>query len=227
MLLEIKNLSKSFYRGNDKIYPIKDLNFELEAGELACIMGRSGSGKSTLLNLLALFLDPDEGDILYKNKSILSFNDKESSRYRCEEIAYLTQELGTIPTLNVFENLLLPYSISVENGGEIKPAIEEKAMDILEKLGILDLKDTWVKNLSGGEKKRLTLARALINEPSLLILDEPTSDLDDKTAQDVRDLITQMNANGVAIIVATHDYEFKDVDNLYFLKDGKLNKDFN
>lgn len=224
MILEINNLTKSFEKPNETIYPVNSLYFSMNEGDYVVIKGRSGTGKSTLLNLIGIFLDPDEGEILYKGNNIIGLDDQEASKYRSQEVSYLTQNLDSIPTLTVFENIILPYYISLESGGEINEEIESKVLGIMESLNLLTLKDDKVRNLSGGEKKRLTFARSLVNDPSLLLLDEPTADLDDENATDILNILDRLNSEGMSIIVVTHDEAFDEKGRLFKMSDGKLFK---
>lgn len=223
-LLAIENLTKSFHRGVEQIFPVNHLNFQIEAGDFVCIMGRSGIGKTTLLNLIALFSNPDEGNILYQGQSLNHLADDEMSKYRNQEIAYLTQAPELIKTLNVYENVVLPYYIRFdENKLNDDQDLGEKAKNLLTKLGIADLIDEKVQNLSGGEKRRVALARSLINQPNILLLDEPTADLDEETANEIRKLLVALNQEGLTIIVVTHDEAFKKLNaRNYRMIEGQL-----
>lgn len=225
-LLKIENLTKSFQRGVEQIFPVNHLNFQVDAGDFVCIMGRSGIGKTTLLNLIALFSNPDEGSIFYQGKALNDLDDDEMSKYRNQEIAYLTQSPELIKTLNAYENVVLPYYIRFDENKIIDsqdPAVKAKAL--MEKLGIADLRDEKVQNLSGGEKRRVALARSLINHPKILLLDEPTADLDEETANEIRNLLVALNQEGLTIIVVTHDEAFKRLDaRNYRMIDGQVQK---
>lgn len=212
-LLKTENLTKSFQRGAEQIFPVNQLNFEVDAGDFVCIMGRSGIGKTTLLNLIALFSDPDEGSIFYAGKALNDLNDDEMSKYRNQEIAYLTQSPELIKTLSVYENVVLPYYIRFDEN-KLKDSADPaaKAEALMAKLGLADLRDEAVQNLSGGEKRRVALARSLMNQPTILLLDEPTSDLDEETANEIRQLLVSLNQEGLTIIVVTHDEAFKHLN---------------
>ncbi|MBG9986043.1 ATP-binding cassette domain-containing protein [Facklamia sp. DSM 111018] len=222
-MFEVKDLCKSFMRDGETISPVDHLNFTLNQGEMAVIMGKSGVGKTTFLNLLALFLKADQGDILYQKKSIIELDDQQASLFRNQELAYLTQKVETLSSLNVLENVMLPSYIS---SGEKKGVneIRQRAVDLLEKLGIGDLKDQAVRQLSGGEKKRVALARALINQPKILLLDEPTVSLDEATSLELRDLLVDLNKQGMGMLIVTHDPIFKDLKQakLFHMVDGHL-----
>lgn len=217
-ILKLENIVKTFERSNETIRPLDGVDFSLSKGDYGVIMGRSGTGKSTLLNTIALFLSPDSGDIYFDGKRINDLEDGEASRYRNLGIGYLMQNLQTFSSLSVLDNVILPNHMH-----EPKEGIGTRAEDLLDKLGILKLKDERVSNLSGGEQKRVCVARSLINNPDILILDEPTSNLDDKTAESIKELFADLNKAGMTILVVTHDTDFLKYGNKnYEIRDGKL-----
>ncbi|WP_068454850.1 ABC transporter ATP-binding protein [Aedoeadaptatus pacaensis] len=219
-IIETENLSKSFKRGSNTLFAVKNVNFTLKEGDFVNIIGRSGSGKSTFLNLLSGLLKPTEGKIFAKGKNISDFSDREISKYRNEIIGFVPQSLGTLPNLNVLENVSLPYYLFKRD-----ESAYEKAAMLLDLMGILHLKDDFPKNLSGGELKRVLIARSMINSPELLILDEPTSDLDKNTTMEIMDLLKKINSKGTALILVTHELDILKYGNtLYQMEDGSLIK---
>lgn len=219
-IIKTENLSKSFKRGSNTLFAVKNVNFTLEEGEFVNIIGRSGSGKSTFLNLLSGLLKPTEGKIFAKGKDMSDFSDREISKYRNEVIGFVPQSLGTLPNLNVLENVSLPYYLFKRDDSAY-----EKAAMLLDEMGILHLKDDFPKNLSGGELKRILIARSMINSPELLILDEPTSDLDKNTTMEIMDLLKKINSKGTALIIVTHELDILKYGNtLCQMEDGSLIK---
>lgn len=219
-IIKTENLSKSFKRGSNTFFAVKNVNFTLNEAEFVNIIGRSGSGKSTFLNLLSGLLKPTEGKIFAKGKNIGDFSDREISKYRNETIGFVPQSLGTLPNLNVLENVSLPYYLFKRD-----ESAYEKAAMLLDMMGILHLKDDFPRNLSGGELKRVLIARSMINSPELLILDEPTSDLDKNTTVEIMDLLKKINSKGTALIIVTHELDIlKYGDILYQMEDGSLTK---
>ncbi|WP_019132032.1 ABC transporter ATP-binding protein [Peptoniphilus obesi] len=219
-IIKTENLSKSFKRGSNTLFAVRNVNFTLNEGEFVNIIGRSGSGKSTFLNLLSGLLKPTEGKVFAKGKNISDFSDREISKYRNEIIGFVPQSLGTLPNLNVLENVSLPYYLFKRD-----ESAYEKAAMLLDLMGILHLKDDFPKNLSGGELKRVLIARSMINSPELLILDEPTSDLDKNTTIEIMDLLKKINSKGTALIIVTHELDILKYGNtLYQMEDGSLIK---
>ena len=219
-IIKTENLSKSFKRGSNTLFAVKNVNFTLEEGDFVNIIGRSGSGKSTFLNLLSGLLKPTEGKIFAKGKDMSDFSDIEISKYRNEVIGFVPQSLGTLPNLNVLENVSLPYYLFKRD-----ESAYEKAAMLLDLMGILHLKDDFAKNLSGGELKRVLIARSMINSPELLILDEPTSDLDKNTTMEIMDLLKKINSKGTALIIVTHELDILKYGNtLCQMEDGSLIK---
>ena len=219
-IIKAENLSKSFKRGSNTLFAVKNVNFTLEEGDFVNIIGRSGSGKSTFLNLLSGLLKPTEGKIFAKGKDMSDFSDREISKYRNEIIGFVPQSLGTLPNLNVLENVSLPYYLFKRDDSAY-----EKAAMLLDEMGILHLKDDFPKNLSGGELKRVLIARSMINSPELLILDEPTSDLDKNTTMEIMDLLKKINSKGTALIIVTHELDILKYGNTLFqMEDGSLIK---
>ena len=219
-IIKTENLSKSFKRGSNTLFAVKNVNFTLEEGDFVNIIGRSGSGKSTFLNLLSGLLKPTEGKIFAKGKDMSDFSDREISKYRNEIIGFVPQSLGTLPNLNVLENVSLPYYLFKRD-----ESAYEKAAMLLDMMGILHLKDDFPRNLSGGELKRVLIARSMINSPELLILDEPTSDLDKNTTMEIMDLLKKINSKGTALIIVTHELDILKYGNtLCQMEDGSLIK---
>lgn len=219
-LINVNNLSKSFRRGERDFFAIDNVSFDVNEKDFINIIGKSGSGKSTLLTLLSAIIEPTSGDILVEGKNLSDVDDEEKSGYRNEFIGYVPQSLGTLPTLNVLDNVRLPYFFKNREGNGV-----ERARMLLDMCGILDLENDFCKNLSGGELKRVLIARALMNEPKILIADEPTSDLDSKTTIEIMNMLKEINEKGTTIIIVTHDNDLlKYGSRLLEMTDGKLNE---
>ena len=218
MLLKASNISKTFKRREEDFYAVKNVDFSLSKGEFVFICGRSGSGKTTLLNLLAGLLNADSGTVLYNDKNIFEFSDNEKNFYRNEYIGFVPQTIGSLPNLSVLDNVRLPHFLFKRDGDG-----KDRALFLLEMMGISGLKDELPKNLSGGETKRMLIARALMNSPAVLIADEPTSDLDASTTKDVMSALKSINAEGTAVIIVTHDNDILSSDiKTYTMSDGCL-----
>lgn len=219
-LINVNNLSKSFRRGERDFFAIDNVSFDVKEKDFINIIGKSGSGKTTLLTLLSAIIEPTSGDIFVEGKNLSKMDDEEKSGYRNEFIGYVPQSLGTLPTLNVLDNVRLPYFFKKREGNGI-----ERARMLLDICGILDLENDFCKNLSGGELKRVLIARALMNEPKILIADEPTSDLDSKTTIEIMNMLKEINEKGTTIIIVTHDNDLlKYGSRLLEMTDGKLNE---
>ena len=219
-LINVNNLSKSFRRGERDFFAIDNVSFDVNEKDFINIIGKSGSGKTTLLTLLSAIIEPTSGDIFVEGKNLSKMDDEEKSGYRNEFIGYVPQSLGTLPTLNVLDNVRLPYFFKKREGNGI-----ERARMLLDMCGILALENDFCKNLSGGELKRVLIARALMNEPKILIADEPTSDLDSKTTIEIMNMLKEINEKGTTIIIVTHDNDLlKYGSRLLVMTDGKLNE---
>ena len=219
-LINVNNLSKSFRRGERDFFAIDNVSFDVNEKDFINIIGKSGSGKTTLLTLLSAIIEPTSGDIFVEGKNLSKMDDEEKSGYRNEFIGYVPQSLGTLPTLNVLDNVRLPYFFKKREGNGI-----ERARMLLDMCGILDLENDFCKNLSGGELKRVLIARALMNVPKILIADEPTSDLDSKTTIEIMNMLKEINEKGTTIIIVTHDNDLlKYGSRLLEMTDGKLNE---
>ncbi len=196
-----KQISKQFYRqrnGSNVYIAVKPCDLQLSPGILTVVRGRSGSGKSTLMNMLAGLLTPTEGSVEYDGVNLYDMKDEELSRFRNENIGYVPQGRSAIDTLTVLENVMLPLILYGERD-------EKKAMELLERFAIADLRDMKMQKLSGGELRRLAIARALMRDPKVLFADEPTGDLDDDNTKIVFHALRDIAKSGTAVFVVTHE----------------------
>lgn len=221
MKLEIKNIKKEFKRGEKSFLAVNDVNLTITDKDFISIIGHSGSGKSTLLNLIAGLLNPSSGDILIDGKSIVGLNDKEISQIRNNKIGYILQGQSLLSNLTVLENIKLPFELMGNKGDASKYALE-----LLEKIGISNLANSYPSVLSGGEAKRVAVARALINKPDILLADEPTSDLDEENTEIIMKLFKEISQQGTAVLMVTHNLSTTNYGNsVYKMKNGILNKE--
>ena len=221
MELRAEKISRDFLRPSAPqgfFMAVEETDFSLRAGALIAITGRSGSGKSTLLKMLAGLMEPGTGRVLLDDTDIYRLEEAELARLRNRQIGLAPQTLMALSSLTVQENVLLPCSLY----GEAQEA-EPRALQLMERLGIAHLKSADPAELSGGELRRLTLARALVRDAAVLLLDEPTGDLDDENTRLVFALLREEAAHGRAVLVVTHEREAADyADRLYRMEAGKL-----
>ena len=218
LLVDVNNVYKIFERGGRDFTALNDVNFSVNSGDFINIVGKSGSGKSTLLTILSAIQDPTKGDVRVLERKISEMTDDEKSHYRNEFVGYVPRTLGTLSTLNVIDNVRLPHFFMKREGDGIK-----RAEELLDMCGILHLKYEFPRNLSGGEVKRVLIARALMNEPKILLADEPTSDLDSATSFEIMEMLKKINDDGTTIIIVTHDDDLlKYGSRLLEMSDGKL-----
>jgi putative ABC transport system ATP-binding protein len=201
-LVVIENLSKSYHRGNQDIPVLANLSLSVEPGEFLALMGPSGSGKSTLLNLIAGIDRADEGLLFIGGVDITGLSEADLSSWRANHVGFIFQFYNLIPVLNAFENVQLPLLLTSLSRRDRK----EHAIAALTAVGLADRMDHYPSQLSGGQQQRVAIARALVTDPLLIVADEPTGDLDKKSATDVLDLLGQLNDDfHKTIIMVTHD----------------------
>lgn len=217
-MLEIKNISKSYNRQGKDFFAVKDVNLNISDGDFIHIIGRSGSGKSTFLNIVAGLLSADKGSLSLDGTNYMELPDKEKSEFRNKNIGFIPQSPALLSYLNVLENIRLPYDMYEKDGDS-----EGKARYFLNELGLEHLAKSYPKELSGGELRRIIIARALMTEPKILIADEPTSDLDIEATKEVMDLLKKINEKGTTVLVVTHELDtLKYGKKVYTMSEGIL-----
>ena len=221
MILKAEKVTRQFNRvsGSSNIFfAVHETDFELPGGLLTVLEGRSGSGKTTFLSMLSGLLRPSSGNTYLDGADIYAQTDKELSRFRNDNFGIVPQGQTAIATLTVMENVMLPGTIYGLDEG-----LREKAEKLLDRMGILDLADVLPKELSGGEIRRMAIARALIRDPKVIFADEPTSDLDDANTDIVFDILKSIAADGKAVLVVTHERNAdKYADRMYRMDAGVL-----
>lgn len=221
-LMTFENVSKTYPSGKSTIEALKPTNFSAASGELIAIVGPSGSGKSTFLSLAGALISPTTGTISINGRDISTLKQKERTDIRLEEIGFIFQAAYLVPYLKVKEQI----TFIGRTAGKTKNEANQEADVILEQLGLGDRKQFYPKDLSGGEKQRVAIARAIINQPSIILADEPTASLDSKRSREVVELLrSEVVGTKRAAIMVTHDERMLDLcDHVYYMEDGLLTK---
>ncbi|MBS4957195.1 MAG: ABC transporter ATP-binding protein [Clostridium sp.] len=215
-IIEIKNLSKVY---DNEIKVLDNINLSIKKGELIAIMGPSGSGKSTLLNILGLIDVQSSGNYYIEGKEVKDLMKAKPNLVRNKLFSFIFQYYALLKQYTVIENVMLPLTYrKISNKERV-----EKSILYLKKVGLFHLKDKKINKLSGGQQQRVAIARALVTEPEIILADEPTGNLDQKTGQDIMDLLIEINAAGKTVIIVTHDYNIaKQCSRIVRVIDGKI-----
>ncbi len=205
----VDSVTKIYNQGSQKeVIALKDISFEIKKGEVALLMGASGSGKSTILSLIAGFLKPTFGKVVVKGEVISKLPDNFATEFRRKNIGFIFQKFNLLEELSVKENVLLPL-IPLDMKTK---QMEEKANRVLELFSIKHKANQKVSTLSGGEQQRCAIARAMINEPNIILADEPTANLDKSLSQEFMEILKDLKDMGKTILIATHDSRFEDLE---------------
>ena len=220
-LLEVKNVKKIYTTrfGSNQVEALRDVNFTVERGEYVAIMGESGSGKTTLLNILAALDKPTEGKVYLKDRDLGKLKEKEIATFRRQNLGFVFQDFNLLDTFSLKDNIFLPLVLSGKKYSEM----EKRLKPIAEKLGIEKLLEKYPYEVSGGQKQRAAIARALITKPQLILADEPSGALDSKAADSLMNLFTTINQEGQTIDMVTHSVKAaSSAKRVLFIKDGKV-----
>lgn len=221
ILLDVKNVRKVYTTrfGGNQVEALKDVNFSVEQGEYVAIMGESGSGKSTLLNILAALDKPTEGKVFLKEKDLSKVKEKEMAAFRRNNLGFVFQDFNLLDTFSLKDNIFLPLVLS----GTSHKEMERRLLTLADKLGIKNLLEKYPYEVSGGQKQRAAVARAVITQPQLLLADEPTGALDSKAAKELLKLFTSLNEDGQTILMVTHSVKAASTaGRVLFIKDGRV-----
>lgn len=201
-IVEVRNLSKIFIQGETEIKAVDNMSFDIAEGELLAITGQSGSGKTTLMNLIGGIEKPTNGQIIIDGIDICQADERELARLRRQKIGYVFQDFNLIPILSVEENIIMPLLL------DSKKMDKERFNEIVGFLGLENRLNHLPSQLSGGQKQRVAIARALINNPGIILADEPTGNLDRKMADEIMQLLIDLNNKGITILLVTHEERY-------------------
>jgi len=221
IILETKKLKKSYSNGSNKLDVIKNLNLKVNTAEIITIVGQSGSGKTTLLNLLGGLDNPDSGELIIKGKNILELNNNDISEFRNKDLGFIFQFHHLLPEFTAYENVLLPSLINDDAHDK-----ETMADELFEYVNLYDRKNHYPSELSGGERLRVAVLRALINQPALILADEPTGNLDSENSKKLMNLFKTINSDfNQTFIITTHSPEVAKIGSRYLkMTNGRLRK---
>ncbi|WP_160669848.1 ABC transporter ATP-binding protein [Clostridium sp. C8-1-8] len=225
MMIELKNVSKIY--GSKKeasVHALKNINLEINKGEMVAIVGKSGSGKSTLLNIIGCVDKHTEGSYLLNGTDISQHNENKLAYLRNSVFGFVLQYFGLIEDFTVYNNVVIP----LEYGKASKKLYKKKIEEILSKLGIKDKMNSTPSKLSGGQCQRVAIARAIVNDPEIILADEPTGALDKQTGMEIIEVLKQLNKEGTTVIMVTHDKEIANCCNrIITIEDGEITSDVN
>lgn len=220
-ILKVNNLKKIYTTrfGGNKVEALKSINFSMEEGEYVAIMGESGSGKTTLLNILAALDKPTYGEVILGGKNIVNIKEKDISSFRREHLGFVFQDFNLLDNFSLKDNILLPLVLA----GKSVKEMEQRVVEVSQKLGIADIIGKYPYEVSGGQKQRAAIARAVITNPQLILADEPTGALDSKATDSVLKLFNSINADGQTMLMVTHSTKAAShADRILFIKDGQV-----
>ena len=220
-LLDVKNVKKIYTTrfGGSKVLALKDVSFSVEPQEYVAIMGESGSGKTTLLNILAALDKPTSGKVYLKGRDLSQVKEKEMAAFRRQNLGFVFQEFNLLDTFSVEDNIYLPLVLA----GRKYEEMHKRLLPIAEQLGIMDILKKYPYEVSGGQKQRAAVARALIIKPQLILADEPTGALDSRASDELLNLFTQINQSGQTVLMVTHSVKAaSSAKRVLFIKDGQV-----
>ena len=218
-VLETKNITKVYELGKESIKAVDGISITIAKGEFVAIAGKSGSGKSTLMHMIGLLDTPTSGLIFLNQTNTSSLNEKQLAKLRNKEIGFVFQSFNLLPRVSALENVILPLQYSTTP----RALWQEKATRMLNLVELGDRLNNKSNELSGGQKQRVAIARALVNDPSIVLADEPTGNLDSKTGKEIENLFRTLNEQGKTIIIVTHDIDLASIaTRKIILKDGKV-----
>ena len=221
-LVILRDVWKIFSMGNTEVQALRGVSLSIHQGEILSIMGPSGSGKSTCMNMIGCLDRPTKGDVIINGRNTATMNENELATFRNKTVGFVFQQYFLLPNLNVLENVMLPLryqKIPIEER-------RERAQEALVRIGLADRLTHKPNELSGGQRQRVAIARATVTKPMLILADEPTGALDSETGHSVLDLFQEINAEGTAIVIVTHDQEIgKTAPRMVKIKDGLLSED--
>jgi putative ABC transport system ATP-binding protein len=222
VLIETQDLWKTYVMGEEEIHALRGVSIQIERGEYVAIMGPSGSGKSTLMNLIGCLDTPSKGSYLLNNKEVAAMNDDELARIRNEEIGFVFQTFNLLPRATALHNVELPLIYA----GMPSKERQDRAKQALEKVELMSRATHRPNELSGGQRQRVAIARALVNNPSILLADEPTGNLDSKTGNEIMGVFERLHSGGNTIILVTHEADIAAyAHRVISIRDGQVEKD--
>lgn len=217
-MIKITNLEKYYRTEEVETVALNKLSFEVKEGEFVAVMGPSGCGKSTLLNIVGLLDDPDGGSFLFNGEEVAGYNERQRANLRKHNIGFVFQSFNLIDELTVFENVELPLIYTKVNAAERKKRVEE----VLDKMQIMHRRNHFPQQLSGGQQQRVAVARAVVNNPKLILADEPTGNLDSSNGNEVMQMLTDLNEKGTTVIMVTHsEHDAKYSHRIIRMLDGQ------
>jgi putative ABC transport system ATP-binding protein len=222
MLIDLKNLVKNYQVGMEVVHALRGVDLQIQAGEYVAVMGPSGSGKSTLMNILGCLDTPTDGIYNLNKTNVSTMNDDQLAEIRNREIGFVFQTFNLLPRATALHNVELPLIYS----GTSATSRKDKAIDALEKVGLGDRMHHRPNELSGGQRQRVAIARALVNDPSIILADEPTGNLDTRTGDEIMEIFESIHDEGNTIIMVTHEeYIAEHSDRIVRLRDGLIERD--
>ncbi|MBM4328759.1 MAG: ABC transporter ATP-binding protein [Deltaproteobacteria bacterium] len=220
-MIEVRNLEKVFQKDQSEVRVLEDISLTIGEGEFVSIMAPSGMGKSTFLNILGCLDKPSSGTYILDNVPVHEMNDDELSHIRNKKFGFVFQSFHLLPRMTAWENVTLPLIYS-----EADANMKAKAVQVLEAVGLGDRVDHLPRELSGGQQQRVAIARALVNDPRIILADEPTGNLDSKSGQEIMGIFKKLHGEGRTLIVVTHDREVALLsDRIIEMKDGRISSD--
>lgn len=215
-MINVKNISKSY---KDAIV-LNNVSLEINKGDFTAVMGPSGSGKSTLLYSISSMDNPDEGEVIFEGIDVYKLSESELSKFRLNKMGFVFQNSQLLKNLSIFDNIILPGMVAKRESIEV---VRARATELMSKMGIEDIKDRDIREVSGGQLQRAAICRAMINSPEILFMDEPTGALNSEAASQVMEILKKLNQEGISIMLVTHDAKMASMaKKVIYIKDGKL-----